>query len=356
MNFRNHLKFVSLISTVSLVMIVAVVFLTQNVFLGLLIGLIADSVQIVTYILWFFQKEVPMQEVPKQVEQIHRYVTLKEEKNKIKEELISRLVNEGVIRETELYSLIRNKEIVLAFPYGKGIPAGIKNLGYRRPSHMILLEKIGFVRATRNQNLMVAFTDNLPKSLRNVDSLNIFLKTELPKTWKQISEETMKKFPSSQYPQKFEKWRTGEGFGVMYILSKSTAQDFVIDYVNRESFTLEFKKHVWRVIDHSRLRNAIKKRKHQVKKIVSKISIDFLLRDVPTDARQSIITHEDAIKKHFGIKVFTDYRFADKEKMTDFLSSLLPKVDRSMLSQYSSIIIVESLECNNVLKQLGISF
>jgi hypothetical protein len=355
MNSFKHLKFLSLISVISLVLMWIITYFTQNIWLALLISAVADSIQIVSYVLGFIKREMPVKKISEDIEVIHEYVIEKEEASRVKEDLITRLVNEGVIKETELYSLIRNKEIILAFPYGKGIPEGIKKLGYRRPPQIVLLEKIGFVRATRYQNLMVAFTDTLSKSLRKIDNLNAFIKRELPKIWKEISIKSMNAFPPSQY-QKYEKWRTGEGFGIMYILSKSMAQDFIIDYINRESFTPEFRKHVWRVIDRTKLRDAIKKRRHQVRKIVSKISIDFLLRDIPRNIRQLILTHEDEIKKHFGIKVFTDYRLIEQEKITNLLSSLLPEIGKDKLNQYSSTILIESQECYNVLKQLGISF
>ena len=208
MNLRNHLKFFSLISIVSIALIVSVVYVTQNVFVGLLVGLIADSIQIVTYVVWFFQKEVPMAEVPKQIEQIHKYVTLKEEKSRIKEELISRLVNEGAIGENELYSLIRNKEIILAFPYGEGVLQTVRELsGLNRPPLSGLLEQIGFVRVTRLQNLMVAFVDKLPKVFRKIDNLSLFIQEEVPKIWTKISADVKKKYPGDRYPKKFEKWR-----------------------------------------------------------------------------------------------------------------------------------------------------
>jgi len=238
MNIRKHLKFISLMSIISAVIVISL--FQINLTLAVYVALVADVIQIVSYCIWLLQREVPLEKIPKQVEVIYQYVQKEQESYHAKEELIARLVNEGVIPESEIYSLIRDREIFLAFPYGKSLPKGIKKLGFRRPPHITLLEKIGFVRVTPNQNLMVAFTDRLPKSLRTVDNLDAFIKHELPKTWNQISEKAKKEFPSSQYKW-YEKWRTGEGFGALYILSKSMAQEFVINYVNKESFTPEFK-------------------------------------------------------------------------------------------------------------------
>jgi hypothetical protein len=346
-----------LISTVSIVLIVSIVSVTQNVFVGLLVGLIADSIQIVTYVVWFFQKEVPMTEVPKQVEQIHKYITLKEEKSKIKEELISRLVNEGAIGENELYSLIRNKEIILAFPYGEGVLRSVRELaGFKRPPLSGLLEQVGFVRVTRLQNLMVAFVDALPKGFRKIDNLSLFIQEELPSMWTKISSYVKDKYPEDRYPKKFEKWRSGEGFSAMYILSKSMAQDFIINYIKKESFTPEFKKRIWGVIDRGKLKEVMKRRKHKVKEVVSKISIDFLLKDIPNSVREVIVNNEDTIKKTLGIKVFTDYRLIEPDRVSGVLAEFLPSGEKKNVNRYSSIITSESKECYELLKELGISF
>ena len=127
MNLRKHLKFVSRISVLSLISIAITFGLTQNIMFALLVSLIADSVQIVNYLVWLVQKEMPMEPVPKQVEVVYKHVTRKEERSRVKEELVSRFINEGVISERELYSLIRNKETILAFTYGEGISRKIRS-------------------------------------------------------------------------------------------------------------------------------------------------------------------------------------------------------------------------------------
>ena len=142
----------------------------------------------------------------------------------------------------------------------------------------------------------------------------------------------------------------------MYTLSKSMAQDFIIDYINKESFTPKFKKHIWGIIDRKKLRDMIKKRRFKVKKIISKISIDFLLIDIHRKVRKMIGEHEDEIKKALGIEVFTDYRLIEQNKMSNVLLNFLPAVEREDVDQYSSAIITESKNCYDLLKDFGISF
>ena len=67
--------------------------------------------------MWLLQKEVSLEKVPEQIEEVHIFITKEREESRIAGEIISRLVREGVVREDELLRLIRRKEIILAFPY-----------------------------------------------------------------------------------------------------------------------------------------------------------------------------------------------------------------------------------------------
>jgi len=356
MDIRNYVKILCLVSVFSLSLILIVAYFTGNLLISIIIGSLADSIQIATYIIWILRKEVSLEKVPQRVEEIHHFITYEKKESEAKERLISKLINEGVVREEELYSLIRNKEIILAFPYGEGLRSSIKStVGYKRQPLANLLEKLRFVRVTRVQNLMVAFTDNLPKNLRNIENLNYFIKKQLPEDWKLISEKIKQRFPASQYPKKFEKWRTGEKFSVMYILAKSLAHEFLIDFINKETFTDEFKKHIWKSIDRRELRKVIKRKRHKVKEIISKISVDFLLSNVPRRIRDKIVENEEKLKDTLGIKIFTDYRLIDKEELTQVLTEIIPRVNKEDLERFSSTIIQESQSCYDLLNELGIS-
>jgi len=104
------------------------------------------------------------------------------------------------------------------------------------------------------------------------------------------------------------------------------------------------------------LKDALKRRRHKVKEIISKISIDFLLSDVPRSVRRTILKHEDEIKKMFHIGSFTDYRLIEQNVLSEFLTNFLPPRERVNADQYSLAIINESQRCYDTLKQLGIYF
>jgi len=319
MDLRKHLKFLSAISLVSIVIIGALFRL--DILLAVYVAIIADIIQVISYLVWLIERE-PLEKIPEQVEYVYEYTQKREESYKEREKIVSRLVNEGVISENELYSLIRDKEIIIAFPYGASLAQGIKDLGYSRPIHIELLEKMGFIRATVNQNLLITFSEQLPRKLRDIENLNSFIEHELKKTYREISKQARKQYPSSKY-KIYEKWRTGVGFSISFILAKSTSREFIINSINKEMFTNNFRNKIGAFVNRRQLKKIINDRKHAVKNVISKTSIDILLADIPTNAKKIILKNEDKIKTHFDIKVFTDYRLLNKEELGKYIKETL---------------------------------
>jgi hypothetical protein len=311
----------------------------------------------VTFGVWFFQKEVDMSKVPENVEIIREIVVKERDETRVTSELISRLVKEGVVSEGELFSLIRDKEMMIVFPYAEGLKGKVWELTKGQPL-AVLLTEIGFVKVGLRQNLLVCMVDSLPKQLRDVDSLDRFIKERLPKEWEKISEMVREKYPEDQY-KILERWRSLAAFKVSYLLAKSPARDFLVGCLvargePRISFTDEFQKHIAQRIDRRELKRMLKIRKHKVKEIVSKISIEFLLSEIPRDAKELIITNEDEIKKKLGVRIITDYGLLEPTTVGKVLASVLPSVSATVIKSSSENIVTESRKCHESLKRLGI--
>jgi hypothetical protein len=354
---RRRIRVFTIISLISFAIVVLVVSLTSNILLGAAIGLTADIIQIVTFAVWFLQKELDMSKVPESVEIVREIVVREKDENRVTSELISRLVREGVVSEGELFSLIRDKEMMLVFPYAEGLKGKVWELTKGQPLAMLLTE-IGFVKVGLRQNLLVSMVDGLPRQLRDVDSMDRFIKERLPKEWKRISEMVKRKYPEDQY-KILERWRSLAAFKVSYLLAKSLARDFVVGCLvarggARISFTAEFQKHIAQRIDRRELKRLLKIRRHKVKEIVSKISIEFLLSEIPRDARELMIINEDEIKKALRVRIITDYGLLDPTIVGKVLASVLPSVSATVIKSFSENIVAESRKCHESLKRLGI--
>lgn len=353
MNVQKHAKFLTIISVISIVTVAGIITIARNIALGVAIGLLSDAVQIVTYALWLLQKEVDLSKVPLQVTEIHEIITREKQESKAAEEIITRLIREGVVKEEELLSMIRSKEIMLAFPYAEGLKGKILQISKGQPLAK-LLGQIGFVRVALFQNLMAAFVEYLPKQLRDIDALNSFIKQQLPREWNRISDEVSRSYPPEKY-KILEKWRSKTGFRVSYILSKSNAQDFLIDYLNRNSFTTDFQKHIIGRIDRKELKRMLKIKKHQVREVMSKVSMEFLMGDVPKSVRESIVKNEAEVKKSLKVKTINDVRLVQPEELAKVFKNFQPGIEPSLAAEFSIRIIGESQKCYDCLNNLGIS-
>lgn len=355
MNAHTRLKFVLAISVISF-SIVAIISYFYNLLVGVLIGLVADVIQILSWVYWLLEKEESFEEIPEKVDSILAIVSKKEERSKTREKLVSRLVNEGAIEDNELYNLIRKKEIILAFPYGENVVKGVITLsGSKRQPLATLLEELGFVKATRFQNVMVAFADDLPKELRKINSLQTFLRGALRKRWADLSDKVREEYPEDKYTVRYAKWRSRAGYGAVYILMKSMARDFVVGSIRRGgSFTPEFREHIWSVIDEAKLKKVIRKHRRKVREIVSKISIDILLIDQPRKLRDLLTQNESELKHTFQIKVFTDYRTLNPDELSEAIMKFLPRTKRNLAPMLASTVIQESEKCFDLLEEMGI--
>ena len=352
MNLRQHLKFLTFVSIVSVSLVLVVTSITSDFGLAAIISSVADIIQIVTYGVWLWQKEVSMAEVPEQVKEVYHFITREREESRVTGEIISRLVKEGVVREDELFKLIRRKEIILAFPYAEGLKGKIRQIAGGQPL-ATLLSRMGFVRVALFQNLMVIMADSLPRRLRNIDNLNPFLKQQLDKQWGRISDKVKKQYPKEKY-KIYEKWRTRAGFKVSYILAKSMAQDFLIDYMKKNSFTIEFQKHIAGRIDRNQLKKVLKLRRRKVKEILSRISIEILLSEIPRNVKELIIRKENDLKKVLGVKVITDYRMLEPKRVINALANMFPDMEEKLIQNCSEAIIGQSYICYESLRKLGI--
>jgi hypothetical protein len=356
----SRLEFVMGISVVSLTIGIGVSNI-YNIMIAAYFGFAADAIQILSWVYWLWKerRETAFETVPEKIDTILTYVSEKETVSKTKEKLISRLVNEGAIEDNELYNLAQagKKEIILAFPYGESVARGVISVsGSNKQPLANLLEELGFIKATRFQNVMVAFADSLPPQLRRIGNLQMFLRTTLKKRWHDLSGKVKKEYPEERYKVRYAKWRSVAAYGATYILMKSVPRDFLVQNINRTtSFTPEFKKHIWRVIDRSKLKAAFEKNRRKVREVISKISIDFFLKGYPEKVRDPIVQSEKELKETFQVKVFTDYRKLDQNELTEVLENFLPQTERNLAPSISSSIKKESEKCFEILEDMGIS-
>ena len=332
------------------------------------LGAMSSITQLFMLIIWLKRDDIFLKENLEQIKDnlgttkkdmsyIKEYLYDKEVENRRTIKIIKKLIDVGAVPEKEIYKLLdRRNDIFIVYTYGEGIPKRIKPLLNGKPPLIGLLQEMGFVRVALNQNLFVIFSKWLPRKLRNPYILRDFIRKELAWRWDVLSEKVIENFPKEKY-KKFEKYRTKRGFKASFIIARCSGHDFIVDYMGKVSFNIQFQEKIIGNIDFRQLRKLIIKRKHEIRKILSKISMEILLDEIPRNHREIILQNEDYIKSSLKVKSFIDYRFYENDK--DFallLTKLIPSLDETTAQEYSRYIAREARKYYSVLEDLGIHF
>ncbi len=361
---QGFFKIMFLISIISITFILFF-FYNQNHSIVAFLGIFSNIIEISMLLIWLKKEDFPVEDIvqikedlnitKESMKEVKEYLFNKETKDERKIRLVKKLVEVGAVPEKEIYKLLRRKnDIFVVYTYGEGIPKRLRPLCGGKPPLIGFLEEIGFVRVAPNQNLFVIFSKWLPPNLRNTSTLRNFIKKELLRRWEILSERIREKYPETEY-KIFEKWRTKEGFKASFIVMRCPGYEFIMDFIRKVSFHPQFQEKILRGVDWDQLRKFIKKRKYEIRKFLSKISIEILLEEVPRNHREIILQNEDHIKSALGSRSFIDFRFLKNNKnFISLLVRLIPGLEESMAKKYTEIISRESQKYYSTLKELGI--
>jgi len=273
-----------------------------------IVSVAGNTIQILMFIIWFFRENPIPPRTITQIDEIHRITKEEEKKYKRKEEIVTRLIREGVIADYDIkkiFQSLRKREVFLIHTYGEGVP----------------------------QKLLKSYGQ------------------EIEKVWIKIEEYTKRKYPSSKY-KIYDKWRNKEGFKCSYILFKTAEEDFMIGYKGKQSFTPQFISSIVREIEISEIKPITNKVK--LRQFVAKTSIEILMEGLPKNIKKEILKHEKSLKNNLKIGNFTDFKDVSVEQLTDQLNQLAGiKSEEGTL--YSGEIKSRAQEFYNILIKLGMS-
>ena len=352
--WHSKIKFIAAISIILLVLATFTYFSNNQQYL-LLISILSSLIQIVLFAAWYFEENPIPQKTIEQVDAIYDYAKEEKTKNTKKEEFIKRLLKEGVIEEDELkkvFEKLKNDEIFLVHTYGEGTPDSLKKETELKSSPAIsILQKLGFVRVFRQHNLFLIPVNDLPKTLRNVRGLELFLSSEIERIWKGLQQKAQKNFPAGEY-KIMEKWRSGAGFKVSYVISKTPKNEIVTGFKNRSSFTPSFVAVILRRLTLEKtlppLRNTVK-----VKELLKTLSLEIFLSEFPKALSDRILSNEKQFKESLEINTLLDLRNVPQEKINNKLLELEPNVTNS--ATLSMSLISQAKEFAELLQSLGVS-
>jgi hypothetical protein len=306
-----------------------------DTFILFVVSTTASVIEIIMFVLWLFRNEPPIEKIATKVDWIHDFQQNREQEYIGREKIIKTLVKEGIIRNEDIIPLLKHKEFLCIFSYGEGVPKTVTNLYGGGQPLIKMLQQIGFTRVVSNQNLLIAPINSLPVNMKSPKKLNDYIKNKLPLQWSSISETVKGEYPASEY-KILEKWRTGEGFDVTYLIWKAPADEFTVDYVNKCSFPPQVVGMISKITDSKTLRRSLKKRAVEIAEILPRVSMNILFENVSPQAIKKLLPHETEIKKDLNIKKFTDFKHFNND-LNPIVSVLARYLPNQSESEYVSI-------------------
>lgn len=283
----------------------------------------------------------------KTTEEIYAYVTNEREKYQRREKLVSLLVNSGVIDQNRLLEMLKQKEIIIAIPYGEGVPQSLKKSynGNLQPIQTIL-QKLGFIKPFEKYYVWTQFPDELPEPLRSPEKIEEFIKNELHSYHGKIGAFAISTYPKSRYPKKYEKWRTGEGLGGSYIILKAPINKIKMGFVKTSDFNLSFIALLSKYITKDATKTV---EKQKIKKIIGKTALDLLLPDIEKRVVEKI--DEAKLIKELKLDNFTEYRLCNSDALKRLINTM---VGEEHSEKISNQLMENSKEYYDMLKDMGI--
>lgn len=269
------------------------------------------------------EKDKTRKEIQDDVKVIKEINETKVSDTEYKVEVLKYLIQNGNVHIEEIYKILSEKEFFLVITYGEGvgnIKKEIENhfnldkeiINERIPKNNAFvnetLTELGFVKIFHYYTFFINSTKNFPKAYDIFDIEEIIEKT-FNKKWDEIKNDLNINFDENVCPK------------VSYLVIKLPKGHFIINYVNKDSFTKDFKQNYLYLLDRKEIKNLLKRNEKEVIRFFSKISlIDFL--DLKSNLTEKLKEKEKEINKKFKIKYFIDYSYLNKEEINKGLKEI----------------------------------
>ena len=317
------------------------------------VSLIASIIQIVLFLVWYFEDTTLLKHVDLNVEKIKEITLQRDEENIYRQKIIRKIVNKGKIDEEEIKKIIaklEKRDMVLVSLSESKIPKGLSQKDTLQYPLRNLLKDMGFVQVFFTYyadmgNIWAIPKSELPRSLRKVDSLKSFIIKVL-----MGNRLSIKNYALKNYPNKYDKWKSDDGFKVSLIIGKSFENDFKIDYLGRHKFNEGFIAKLLQKSSKEELNKVISD-KVAVREILSKLSIDLFLERVSPQIRDIILKNEKKIILNLNIKSFLDYRNIDMPKLC---AEFIKYISQQDAEQLTNIVCTEANNYYNEIEKMGL--
>jgi len=275
-----------------------------------------------------------------------------DEKQKLRMNLVTRLMDRGLISEADVIKHLSGRDAYILYCYSNRAPVADKIREKRLyPS---FLKDIGFVRMGSVSSLFITTSNRLTKRLQDPNTLKQWLlkelRTILEKEWKA----QLGKLSDSQRTLLYKRYGEGDYTKFMnmdILIFKTRMSGGNIGIINKNILPSEFTKMLGKDINFEKI-ELEEEKKIEIKKFIFESSFQLFFSEIPQDDLEKLSDLESKLKQQLNINNFIDYT----EKSTDDIKLVFKSsFEEPKALEYANLLKQKAKEYEEALKELGIN-
>lgn len=274
------------------------------------------------------------------------------ERQKIRANLVARLVDHGLISQTDIIKHLEGMDAFILYCYSNPPPVSNKIKIIRQyPS---FLNKFGFVRMGKRSTLFITTTNRLTKRLQNPNALKQWLLRELKEVLKAEWKTQLEKMTEKQKGFLYKRYGQGDYSNFLnmdILIFKTRLSGGNIGIINKNILPADFTKLLGRNIKLEKI-ELEENKKIEVKKFVFESSFQLFFSEIPQEDLNKLLALEAKLKQQLNISNFMEYGEKSSEDIKNVFKSSL---DEPKALEYANLLKTKAKEYEEALKEMGIS-
>ncbi len=274
------------------------------------------------------------------------------ESQKIRMNLVARLIERGLISESDVVKHLEGMDAYLLYCYANPPPIASGKDVIKR-SYPVFLQEAGFVRMGTRSTFFITTANRLTKKLQNPNTLKRWLLTELKvqleADWKAQLEKLKAK--GSILYERHKDTDFSKFLSMDLLIFKTKLGSGNIGIINKNILPAEFSKLVGTDLKPGKL-EIEEGKKIEVKKFIFESSFQLFFAEIPKDDLRKLNKLEAKLKHELKINSFIDYTVRSVGDITKIFQE---SFDAPKALEYSTLLKTKAAEYENALKEMGIS-
>jgi hypothetical protein len=276
-----------------------------------------------------------------------------DEKQKTRMNLVARLMERGLISETDVVKHLEGMDAFILYCYPNPLPAPDRNDILRR-LYPTFLQSIGFVRMGKRSTFFIITTNRLTKRLQNPDALKRWLTTALKGLLQEEWNTKLAKLKAKKRSALYERYKDDDyskHLSMNILIFKTKLGGGNVGIINKNILPSEFTKLIGTDIALDKIKMG-EETKIAVKKFVFDSSFQLFFAEIPQDDLKKILKLEPKLKQQLVINSFIDYNEKSADDIKDVFKTTL---DENKALEYANLLKAKANEYTEALKEMGVS-